>query len=113
LNYTSSLLTTRSYQPTRWGMLITFLVTEGGIQHKDRRFAMHANDIKEIIKAKGYDDFLTVRECADIFNTSTAHIYRKIKEGKIIATKKVITGKRFIMLDDICEALADVESTRG
>ena len=68
---------------------------------------MEASKIKGIIIAKGYDDILTVKECASLFKTSTSHIYRKIAEGKIPATSKGLTGKRLIMLDDICEQLAN------
>ena len=66
---------------------------------------MEAQQIKDIIKAKGFDDFLTVKECANLFKTSTSHIYRKIAEGKIPATNKNLTGRRLIMLDDICTQL--------
>jgi excisionase family DNA binding protein len=71
---------------------------------------MEASKIKEIIKEKGFDDFITVKECSELFNTSTSHIYRKIAEGKIPATNKVLTGKRLIMLDDICDQLASERS---
>ena len=67
---------------------------------------MNKQQIKDIIKAKGYDDFITVKECSELFKTSTSHIYRKIAEGKIPATSKGLTGKRLIMLDDIAESLA-------
>ena len=66
---------------------------------------MEAQKIKEIILAKGYDDIITVKECSVLFKTSTTHIYRKILEGKIPATDKNLTGKRLIMLDDICKML--------
>ena len=67
---------------------------------------MDANSIKDIIKAKGYDDFMTVREVAELFKTTSSHIYTKISRGDIPATSKKLTGKRLILIDDIAVHLA-------
>tara|TARA_R110002110_G_C13149772_1_gene690631 strand:+ start:140 stop:358 length:219 start_codon:yes stop_codon:yes gene_type:complete len=67
---------------------------------------MNKTKIKEQVRAEGYDNILTVRECADLFKTSTTHIYRQIKRGKLKASSANITGKVLIHLDDIAESLA-------
>ena len=67
---------------------------------------MNALEIKQIIKDKGYDDFMTVREVAELFKTTQSHIYTKISRGDIPATSKKLTGKRLILIDDIAYHLA-------
>tara|TARA_R110000824_G_scaffold15116_1_gene63806 strand:+ start:534 stop:752 length:219 start_codon:yes stop_codon:yes gene_type:complete len=67
---------------------------------------MNKTQVKEQVRAEGYDAILTVRECAGLFKTSTTHIYRQIKRGKIKASNSDFTGKVLIHLDDIAEALA-------
>ena len=67
---------------------------------------MNKTQIKTQLLNNGYKDLITVRECATLFDTSTTHIYKKIKAGHIPASDGKLTGKILILLDDIAESLA-------
>jgi hypothetical protein len=71
-----------------------------------KEITMNKTDLKEALMAQGYDELLTVRECADIFKTSKSHIYQKITAGVIPASDNAFTGKKLVLLDDVCEELA-------
>jgi predicted DNA-binding transcriptional regulator AlpA len=67
---------------------------------------MNKADLKDALMAQGYDELLTVKECALIFKTSKTHIYQKIKAGALPASDNTFTGKKLVLLDDVCEELA-------
>jgi predicted DNA-binding transcriptional regulator AlpA len=67
---------------------------------------MNKLELKEALMAQGYEELLTVRECADIFKTSISHVYKKIGQGDMPASDNKFTGKKLVLLDDVCEELA-------